>query len=405
MSGLRILWLKSGPLHPLDTGGKLRTFNMLRELSREHRVTFLALVPEGTDPQHLLDGSQYSHEQIWIPWRDAPRRSLRGVVAAARNAVASSLPFSIEKYHSREMAQRLAAEDARGAHDLVVCDFLTPAVNFPREKMRTPTLLFEHNVESLIWRRLAENAGGVLARTYFRAQWQRMLRFEREACARCNGVVAVSDEDAAMLRDEVGLTNVLGSVPTGVDTEHFAAFPHEPEPRTLAFLGSMDWMPNIDAMIWFTAEIWPLIKARMPDVRLRIVGRRPPPQIEALARDPAIHVTGTVPDVRPELARSELMIVPLRVGGGTRIKIFEGMAAGLPVLSTRIGAEGLSITDGENIVLADAPESFADETVRLLTDSALRTRIAANGKRLVVENFSWASVTKAFGAHCQAVLA
>lgn len=404
MSRLRILWLKSGPLHPLDTGGKLRTYHTVRELAREHEVTFLALNPEGTDPAHLAAASEYSQEQVWIPWRDAPRRSMRGIVAAARNLVGSRLPFSIEKYRSSAAQTAIAERDRSGRHDLIICDFLTPAVNFPDEPLRTPTLLFEHNVESQIWKRMAENARGPLAKVYFADQWRRMLAFEREACGRCNGVVAVSDEDAAMLRADVGLENVLGSVPTGVDTDFFAAVPPAPEPKTLVFLGSMDWIPNIDSMLWFAETMWPAIKKRVPDVRLRIVGRRPPPQIQALAQDSAIEVTGTVPDVRPHLAASELMIVPLRIGGGTRIKIYEGMAAGLPVLSTRIGAEGLSIRDGENIVLADAPESFAQETVRLLTTPDLRHQIAEAGRKLVVENFGWPAVTRIFTAHCRSVL-
>lgn len=404
MRPLRILWLKTGPLHPLDTGGKLRTFNMLRELARTHHITFLALSPEGTDAAHLRDAALYSHEQIWIPWRDRARRSVAGFVAGGLNAIASSLPFSIEKYRAKGMTAAIAERDRSGEHDLIVCDFLTPAVNFPPEELATPTLLFEHNVESVVLQRLAEHAGRRLVRTYFRSQWSRMRRFEVEACARCTAVVTVSDEDAATLRDELKLRNVIGSVPTGVDTEYFGAVAPAPQPRTLIFLGSMDWMPNIDAMLWFTSAIWPMIKQEVPDVRLRIVGRRPPPSIQALTSDPAIHVSGTVPDVRPELARAEVMIVPLRVGGGTRIKIFEGMAAGLPVVSTRIGAEGLSVVGGENIVLADDPESFARETVRLLSSNEWRHRIATSGREMVREHFSWSSVTRVFAEHCMAVL-
>src|SRR5206468_61306 len=124
MSQLRILWLKTGPLHPLDSGGKLRTYHMLRELAREHRVTFLALNPAGTDPVHLAPASEYSAEQVWLPWRDAPRRSLRGVTAAARNLVASNLPFAIEKYRSTAAAAAIEEHDRSGRHDLIVCDFL-----------------------------------------------------------------------------------------------------------------------------------------------------------------------------------------------------------------------------------------------------------------------------------------
>ena len=401
---LRILWLKTGPLHPLDTGGRLRTYHMLRELHRRHEVTFLALAPIGTQPEHLEAAREYSSAQVWVPWQDRPRRSIRGIASAARNALTSALPFSIAKYQSPGMQRELARRDAGDEHDLIVCDFLTPAVNFPPGKLRKPTLLFEHNVESQIWQRMAQAAENAVLRLYFRSQLKRMIAFERRACARCSGVVTVSEEDATILRRDLQVSNVLGAVPTGVDTAYFAEVPPRPEPGTLVFLGSMDWMPNIDGILWFAETMWPAIRAKHPGVRLRIVGRNPPPKVQALGREAGIEVTGTVPDVRPHLAASELMIVPLRVGGGTRIKIYEGMAAGLPVLSTTIGAEGLSIVDGETIALADTPEDFARRTVELLGDHAVRSRLASAGQRLVVDRFGWASVAEVFTQHCRTLL-
>ncbi len=403
---LRILWLKTGPLHPLDTGGKLRTYHMLRELSREHVVTYLSLCPPDTDPGVLSAASEYSTSQKWIPWRETPKRSARFFAELGSNFVFSRNPYVIDKYHSAEMAAAIRQFDAAGAHDLIVCDFLTPAVNLFSGAKRSamPTLLFQHNVESLIWQRMRDTAHGA-KRAYLHTQWKRMQRFETEACARCEGVVAVSDADCDLMRSELGLRNVLGSVPTGVDTEYFANPAATPRPGSLVFLGSMDWMPNIDGARWFASEIWPRIKAEAPGTTLTIVGRRPTPEIQKLAAtDPAIRVTGTVDDVRPYLAEAELMIVPLRVGGGTRIKIFEGMAAGVPVISTRIGAEGLSVTDGENIVLADEPEAFARKTIDILADVQKRRTIAESGCRLVREHFSWRAVTSVFSGYCQEIV-
>ncbi len=401
---LRILWLKTGPLHPLDTGGKLRTYHMLRELSRTHDVTYLSLCPKDVPAEAQEKAGEYSQKQIWIPWRETPKRSPAFFTELATNLAFSRLPYVITKYRSEGMAQAIQSEDA-GKHDLIVCDFLTPAVNlFAGNRIpRTPTLLFQHNVESLIWRRMHENAKGP-ARCYLKGQWQRMLRFEREACGQCRGVVTVSDADAQLLRERLGLSNVLGSVPTGVDTDYFAAASGTKKPASLMFLGSMDWMPNIDGALWFAEKIWPRIKEKVPGVSWTIVGRKPTPAIQALAAsDPAIRVTGTVEDVRPYLAEAELMIVPLRVGGGTRIKIYEGMAAGVPVISTTIGAEGLCIRDGENIVLADDPEAFARMTIELLSQKERREGIGHSGQTLVRDHFSWRSVAGVFSEYCEAI--
>jgi glycosyltransferase involved in cell wall biosynthesis len=203
------------------------------------------------------------------------------------------------------------------------------------------------------------------------------------------------------LRDELVLKNVLGAVPTGVDVAHFSAVKPARKPRSLVFLGSMDWMPNIDSVHFFVAEIFPLLKAKFPETKFTIVGRNPPQSVRDLAaRDANICVTGTVDDVRPFVAESEVMIVPLRIGGGTRIKIYEGMASAIPVVSTRIGAEGLPVSHGEQILLADSPEDFAREIGRLFEQPQLRECIGQNGFEFVRDNFGWESVTKIFEDYC-----
>jgi polysaccharide biosynthesis protein PslH len=268
----------------------------------------------------------------------------------------------------------------------------------------TRTLLFQHNVESLIWQRLCENARG-FKRVYFRQQWRRLEAFERDACRQCDGVVGVSAEDCQILRDQFGLTNVLGEVPTGVDTTFYAPLNAARKPQSLVFLGSMDWMANIDGAGWFAEAIYPLIRASCPQVTLTIVGRKPTPRVLELAQKNAgIRVTGTVEDVRPFLAESQALVVPLRVGGGTRIKIFEGMATGIPVVSTRIGAEGLPVTDEQDILLADSPTDFAQAVIRLLTDEALRERIGNAGLSLVRERCSWERITDVFEQYCKQVI-
>ncbi|MBA4150062.1 MAG: glycosyltransferase [Verrucomicrobia bacterium] len=399
---LRILWLKTGPLHPLDTGGKIRTYNMLRQLKSRNEVHYLALSPEGTDQKILKLAGDYSQKQFWIPWKETSKRSPKFFLELAMNLF-SRLPYVIVKYQSGKMADRIAELDRFGNYDLIICDFLTPSINlFQNGKTKTPVLLFQHNVESVIWKRLFEKASNPLKKTYFRNQWRRMLAFEKEASQKCDGVVAVSEEDARLFREELVLNNVLGAVPTGVDVKFFSQVKGERKTRSIVFLGSMDWMPNIDAVEFFASEIFPLVKQKYPETKFTIVGRNPPEKVRRLAAmDPDIHVTGTVDDVRPFVAEAEVMIVPLRVGGGTRIKIFEAMASGIPVVSTAIGAEGLPVNHGEHILLADSPEDFSKCIGQLFESSEQRELIGKNGLALVSECFGWEAVNELFEDYCR----
>jgi glycosyltransferase involved in cell wall biosynthesis len=400
MAPLKLLWLKTGPLHPLDTGGKIRTYNMLRELNRRHELTYLSLCPPGCDRRVLAAAAEYSGRQVWIPWQETRKGSLAFYAELARNSF-SRMPYVIAKYRSHRMTEEIHRLETELRPDLIICDFLTPAVNlFANGGSKTRTLLFQHNVESLIWRRLYENSGG-LKRLYFRQQWRRLESFERDVCRRCDGVVGVSAADCQIMRREFGLSNVLGEVPTGVDTSFYAPMNAERKPQSLVFLGSMDWMANIDGACWFADAIFPLIREPFPQVTLTIVGRKPTPRVLELAqKHPGIRVTGTVEDVRPFLAESQVLVVPLRVGGGTRLKIFEGMATGIPVVSTRIGAEGLPVTHEQVILLADSPGDFAGCVTRLLASEPLRARIGDAGLKLVRERCGWERITDVFEQYC-----
>jgi glycosyltransferase involved in cell wall biosynthesis len=280
-----------------------------------------------------------------------------------------------------------------GGFDLVVSDFVLPAVNLPA-RPPCPSVVFTHNVESEIWRRHAETKTGGLMRSLYRTQYRRMLRFEARALSRFDGVLAVSAADAETLRRLYPdlIQAPIHVVQTGVDTEFFRPVTTAVTPKSLVFTGSMDWLPNEDAMLFFYREILPRIREQEPDVSLTIVGRAPTPAVARLAQDPAITVTGRVDDVRPHLANGAVYIVPLRIGGGTRLKIFEAMAMGKAVVSTAVGAEGLPVRDGEHLLLADAPDAFASAVVRLFRDHDRRRAIETAARSLVVTQYDWAAV-------------
>jgi sugar transferase (PEP-CTERM/EpsH1 system associated) len=392
---VHILWLKTELLHPIDKGGRIRTYQMLRALKRDHRITYLTLDNGKAAPDAAERATEYCHELIRVPMREAERRSPQFWGELLTNVV-SSLPYAVAKYRSPAMRREVERVVGAGDVDVLVCDFLFPSQNVPDE-LGCRTVLFQHNVEAMIWQRHVEVRTNSVARAYFSEQWRRMRRFEAAECRRFNQVIAVSAGDAEALEREYGITGV-GSVPTGVDTEYFRpAGRAAQEPRDIVFTGAMDWMPNEDGIRWFAGEVLPLIQQRMPDVTLTVVGRNPPPAIRSLAeRDSRVRVTGTVPDVRPYLERAAVVIVPLRVGGGTRLKIYEALAMERPLVSTTIGSEGLPLEDGIHARIADGTAGFADAVLGLLADPAAASIQARTGARYVREHCGWDRAAEAF---------
>ena len=389
---MRLLWLKSDLLLPLDKGGKLRTWNLMRHLARRHEITYLAFA-EPNHTQGVIDAMHQVAARVeTIPRVDPPKGSWRFYQDAALH-LADPLPYAVGKYRSRAYRQRVDALLARDAFDLLVCDFLVPAVNLPW-RLPCPAVIFTHNVESEIWRRHADTEASVLKRLLYRTQHRRMLRFERRTLARFDGVLAVSDADRDTFEHLYpgSLRKPAHVVPTGVDTEFFAPTPSAAASRRLVFTGSMDWLPNEDAMVFFVREVLSLIRAEEPDVTLSIVGRAPTPAVRKLAREPGVHVTGAVDDVRPYVDEAAVYVVPLRIGGGTRLKIFEAMAMGKAVVSTTVGAEGLPVVDGTHMMLADDPRSFARETVALIRDLDRRRQLERAARALVVSKYDWSAV-------------
>jgi len=399
----KILWVKTGPLFPLDSGGKKRTHAMLCELSKEHEVTYLALKEDSQELHAEEADAPYAAHKKWLSWNETQGGTPKFFIDLFKNLMFSSLPYSLEKYRSPLMAEEIERLCRDEGFDLVICDFLSPATNFLSIELQVPTVLFQHNVEAQIWKRLAAGKKNPIARWYFGKQYRRMAKWEKELSKIFDGVIMVSPEDTAMARSEYGLDNVLGDVPTGVDPDYFEGDERgSGETTTIGFLGSMDWMPNIEAVQWFADEIFSQVKSEITDCKLVVIGRKPPASILRLAENDAqIEVTGTVDDVRPYLQRCDFLIVPLLSGGGTRIKIMEALAAGLPVVSTTIGAEGLGLVDGEHLLIADSAADFAAAVVRMAGDEQLRLRLSNSGIALVRAEFGWDGVTEIFIDHCE----
>lgn len=388
---MKILWVKSDFLHPATRGGQIRTLEMLKRLRCRHEIHYVAL-DHVDQPGGVERSSEYCAKAYPIPHHAPPHTTPRFWWQVAESMF-SELPLAVSRYRSDGMQRQVAELTKFEGFDAVVCDFLFPAPNIPD---LGNAVLFQHNVEAQIWKRRLEHASFLPARLYFRSQYEKMRRYEGLVCGAVKRVIAVSNEDAQTMRSDYGV-RCSHAVPTGVDLHYFTPPGDVKRTRNLVFVGSMDWAPNVDGMQWFVREVLPRIRMHRPDCALTIAGRRPHPAIRKLAAEcPGIRVTGTVADVRPFLWEAAVSIVPLRIAGGTRLKIFEAMAAQVPVVSTTIGAEGLDVRNGETIRIADSAGAFADHCIELLADPAARANIASAALEMVATRYSWEAVSEAF---------
>ena len=396
---MHILWIKTELLHPVDKGGRIRTYQMLRELCREHRVTYLALDDGAGGPEARALASEYCHELVTVPFRSRGKRTA-GFYWELLCNLASPLPYAVAKYRSAALTRALERLVASHDIDVIVCDFLFPSLNVP-DGLGVPVVLFQHNVEAAIWERHAQVAAHPVTRWYMREQWRRMRAFEGSECRRMDRVVAVSGEDCRTLAAAYGISRV-DEVPTGVDTDYFRPTGTVTRNRNeIVFTGSMDCLPNEDAVAWFADRILPRILAEVPDARFTIVGRTPSEKVRALARaHEAISVTGSVPDVRPYMERAAAFVIPIRIAGGTRLKVYEAMGMEIPIVSTTIGVEGLPVHDGTEVLIADESDQFADAVVRVLRDPELGARLARTAAERVRSEFGWREVAARFGRIC-----
>jgi glycosyltransferase involved in cell wall biosynthesis len=398
---VKILWVKAGKLLPVDTGGKIRSFNLLRELDARGQVTLLSYYSGRRDEayERALVGA-FPHAvpvPTGAPDGPMPRMALDYAARAL-----STAPYAVTKFTSPRVRRLVARWDAERRFDVSVCDFLSASRNFPGRPV-TPSVLFQHNVESILWRRQADTERHPIKRAVFAFEAAKMARYERRTVRRFEHVIAVSAHD----RDAMAAMTApdrLTIVPTGVDTRMFRPpSPPVPVEPVVLFLGSMDWEANIDGVQYFCDEMWPAVRAAVPEARFQIVGRNPAPAVARLASE-AIEVVGTVPAVTDYLHRAAVVVVPLRVGGGTRLKIYEAMAAGRAVVSTSIGAEGLDVTHGRDILLEDAPRAFAAAVIDLLRNDSRRRRLE-EAALASASRHDWAIVAEQFEAVLSRVVA
>jgi glycosyltransferase involved in cell wall biosynthesis len=398
MTRKRLLFVSPRFLFPVDSGGKIRTTQMLRGL-KGHAFDITLLCPASDEQRRIHAADIASVCDRLASWKaeHVPRLKLLQRVAAAF----SSLPIPVATDRSAR-GRRLVDEELALSPDVVVFDFAHSAVLAPNN-LRVPSVLFTHNIEAEIFKRHAEVNKGPLA-LLWRNQLQKMLRFERDALARFDAVIAVSARDAEAFERDYGTRNVH-TIGTGVDLDYFSYAPPADGGRVV-FTGSMDWLANRDGIEFLLDSAWPLLLKQQPSASMCVVGRDPPQGLIRKAAQAGFDwaFTGFVDDVRPYVRDSSIYVVPLRVGGGTRLKVYEAMAMGCPVISTAIGVEGLPLIPGEHYLLANDEMQLANTMSRLLADGALRAKLSTAARRFVEDHCSFRAVARQFEQICQSVL-
>lgn len=390
---MNILWVKAGGLVPPDIGGKIRSYNILRQLAKRHAVTFFSFHAADENEAHNELGRIFQRV-ILVPLDLPPPRGMAELRDYAFRLF-SREPYNLTKYCRPSVRERLATLLQEETYDVMVCDFLVPAAAIPWDSA-CPKVLFTHNVEAVIWKRHYQVARNPLWKAVSWLEWKRMAAAERRYLKKADHIIVVSENDRQTFAKFVD-AGKLTVTDTGADTEFFQPSSKKEIPNSLVFTGAMDWLPNEDGMLYFISDILPLIRQQVPDVTLFIVGRKPSARLQDLVSTVSnIQLTGRVEDVRPYVSRGGVYIVPLRIGGGTRLKIFEAMSMGKPIVSTSVGAEGLPVKSGEHLVVADDPASFAENTIRLLGDPSARLRMGLAARCLVERKYSWAMVADDF---------
>ena len=371
---------------PLNSGKRLRSYNLFKQLASRHEIVWISRSLEGVaSNSRALEKLGVRTIILNHPVR---KKSGVGFYCALLANLFSSQPYVVSSHLSGQLTARVGKILEEEAFDLVHCEWTPYAANLI-PFLHRPCVVMAHNVESVVWRRNREVERSRLKRYYLGLQWKKMERFERRLLPRFTRVIAVSHQDRNILTSWVSPERVA-VVPNGVDTDYFRPVPGNAKPESLVFSGSLDWRPNVDSLLYFLDEIWPLIRAAFPGATMAAVGRNPSASLRArIEKQPSVMLRASVEDVRPHIKGAAVCVVPLRVGSGSRLKILEALAMEKAVVSTSVGAEGLDVEHEKDILIADHPRDFADAVVRLFRDPSYGRALGGAGRLLVEQRYTW----------------
>jgi sugar transferase (PEP-CTERM/EpsH1 system associated) len=388
---MNILWLSHFVPYPPQGGNLQRSYNLLKAVAERNRVFLLAFnqkffspTPEAVRKNVAKLKEHCTYVQVFnIPCE----RSLLAWFWLLFLNLFSARPYSVKKFWSPDM--REALKKVVWHHQIDLVHFDTIALAPYAKYVKGSTKILNHqNVESILLMRRAQVEKNPLKKLYLYFQARKLRRYECETVERFKSNLAVSQVDKKEIKNNSPKAKVE-IIPNGVDIEYFHVSESPIRKDNLIFAGGMNWFPNRDAIIFFLEEIWPLVKKVIPDLSLTLIGHQPPGEAISLSKEEKIEVLGFIDDVRPYVAQATAYIVPIRVGGGTRLKILDAWACGKAVISTSIGCEGLEVTPGRNILIGDSPGQFAEQVIKVCADGNLRRSLGKEGRKLVEEKYSW----------------
>ncbi len=382
---MRVLLLTQVLPYPPDSGPKVKTYYVLKYIASQHNVTLVSFVRDSDRPEYIRHLETLCERVITVPIKRSPLDELRFLGWSLVNGQ----PWIMLRDARAEMRQVLSELATTTRFDVVHADQLNMG-QYALPFTDSRKVLDLHNALWVLYKRLAETLPFANPMKYILMRdWHLLKLYEGKMCRNFDAVTAVSQEDAAALR-EAGARDDIIVIPIAIDTDSQVQLDRHPPSLHIVHVGTMYWSPNIDGITWFLNEIYPQVKQQVPNVRCTLIGARPPTKlVERANADPSLIVTGYVDDPTPYLADASMMVIPLRAGGGMRVKILNALAQGIPMVSTTVGCEGISLTDGEDILIADDLQAFAAATVRLLTDAALNKRITGNGRRTVEQLYDY----------------
>jgi glycosyltransferase involved in cell wall biosynthesis len=392
----RVLVLTELLPYPLVSGARIRAYYVLRHLASCHQVTLLSFVRTEDRPEYVAHLSEFLEGVHTVPIQRSWPRNAR----AALVSLLTGRPAIIAREEIGAMQRKVAELLAAAPFDMVHADQIPMAqYGLLAQDGKVKRLLDQHNATFLIVARLARNERRWWRRLLLLREAQTFVRYEVDVCPRFDHVTFVTEEDRQALLAHMpdrALEARSTVIPICVDTEAAPPVIPEPAPFRVTHVGTMYWPPNIEGILWFWEEVWPWVRARAPNVRLTLIGKGPPAQLRALDARPDVDVLGYVEDLTSYLAETAVFVVPLHAAGGMRVKIVDAWCWGVPIVSTTIGAEGITVREDENILIADAPDQFAGSVVKVLDDPDLQAQLRANGRRWVEEQYDWRRVYPAW---------
>jgi len=374
--------------YPLLSGGQIRTYNLLKNLKDNHEITLFSLIKDESERKYKKELDKFCKKVVLLkrtknPW------DLRNILVAGFTAY----PFLVTRNMPLSASRLIVKELSRQSYDLIHVETFYMMPNIPATKI--PTLLVEQTIEYLGYQNYAQKSKLWPVKPLLYLDIAKIKYWEKYYWEKANRLVTMSDEDRQFIQSEIGNSQQIDVVANGVDMDYFKLTKiKRPSNPTVLFVGTFKWLPNADAVEFLVEKIWPLIIKQISNAKLHIVGFSPSKKILSYAKNDSITVSGNISDIRDAYGQAHVLLAPVRSGKGTRYKVLEAMATGLPIVGTKLSVEGLPVKSGSDVLISDTDQGLAEKTIQLLKDRQLQEKLAQNGKKLVAQQFEWSIISK-----------